>query len=272
MMKLKITKMHALGNSYIIIEDLDSELNSVYSDLAIKLSDKNFGIGSDGLLVINKGKDTRFRMRIFNPDGSEAEMCGNGIRMIAKYLFDKSLIGEIEEIEVGPNAKKVKVFIENDLIGVNMGKAEIIEKKEINVKEAKFSGIFANIGNPHFIVFFEDEEKAKRLLREYGGLIEKHEEFPNRTNVEFAFIENKSRISLNVWERGVGITLACGSGACATSFVAYKLGLCSNEVEVKLPGGSLFIRVNEDDTVFMKGPVEYILRGEAYVVGNKRTS
>jgi diaminopimelate epimerase len=263
----QVTKMHALGNIYIIIEDLDSKLENLYRKIAMILSDKNFGIGSDGMLVLNKGKLAKYKMRIFNPDGSEAEMCGNGIRMFAKYLLDKNYAGNEAEIEVG--SRVVKTFVEGNMVSVNMGKVEIIGEAEIEVGLTKFKGIKASIGNPHFIIFSNEKDKLKQYALNYGYLIENHKEFPNRTNVEFAYVEDKRKIKLYVWERGAGMTLACGSGACATAFVANYYGYVAKEVEVELPGGTLFINIT-DEGVIMKGPVAYILRGEAYldVVGD----
>jgi diaminopimelate epimerase len=266
-MKIQVTKMHALGNSYIIIEDLDSKLEDYYREIAVILSDKNFGIGSDGILVLNKGKLAKYKMRIFNPDGSEAEMCGNGIRMFAKYLLDKDYAGSEAEIEVG--SRIVKTFVEGNMVSVNMGKVEIIGEAEIEIGTKKFKGVKASIGNPHFIIFSNEKDKLKQYTLDYGFFIENHKEFPNRTNVEFAYIEDMKKIKLYVWERGAGMTLACGSGACATAFVANYYGYTDKEVEVKLPGGSLFIKIT-DEGVIMKGPVTYVLKGEAYldVVGD----
>lgn len=272
-MKIPVVKMTALGNNYVIIEDLESKFANYYRELALRLSDKNFGIGSDGLLVITKG-DKTYRMRIFNPDGSEAEMCGNGIRMVARLLFDEGKIDKRAEIEVGyeGNSRIVEVFIVGDSVGVSMGKASIEGDLEIRVKDKIFLGTKVSLGNPHFVIFFDEEIKALQVLKDYAPLIEKHEAFPNRTNVDLAHVKHEKLIFLHVWERGAGATMACGSGACATALVANKLGLVNEEVEVKLPGGKLYIRINRDDTLFMKGPVQYVLKGEAYVVGIKGSS
>ncbi len=254
--------MHALGNSYIIIDDLESTLEEKYFELSVLLSDKNFGIGSDGILVLNKGKMAKYKMRIFNPDGSESEMCGNGIRMFAKYLFDKGLIDKEAEIEVGNRV--VRTIIEDSMVSVNMGKVEILGEAEIEVGSKKFKGVKASIGNPHFIIFTEEKNRLKEYVLDYGMFIENHKEFPNRTNVEFAYVENKEKIKLYVWERGAGMTYACGSGACSTAYVANHYGFVDKKVEVKLPGGSLFIEL-KDEGVIMKGPVTYVLRGEVYI-------
>jgi len=261
-MNLPITKMHALGNSYIIIEDLESKLEDRYFELAVLLSDKSFGIGSDGILILNKGSMCKYKMRIFNPDGSEAEMCGNGIRMFAKYLYDKGLVGKEAEIEVGNRV--VRILVEDSMVSVNIGKVEILGEAEIEVGSKKFKGVKATIGNPHFIIFTIEKDKLKQYTLDYGMFIENHKEFPNRTNVEFAYVENREKIRLYVWERGAGMTYACGSGACATAYVANHYGFVDKKVEVKLPGGSLFIEIN-DEGVIMKGPVTYVLRGEVYI-------
>ncbi len=260
-MILPITKMHGIGNSYVIIDDMDRKLEPMYPDIAKAISDKSFGVGSDGILVLNKGMRVRFCMRIFNPDGSEAEMCGNGIRMFALYLFDRKLIGREAEIEVG-KGKIVRSRINSDkTITVDMGKGELLQRIAISVDGKTFTGLHVSVGNPHFVVFTGSEEEALKNVRNYGSIIERHKMFPNRTNVEFAYVKNKSSISIRVWERGAGPTLACGSGASATAFAAFKEKKTDNRVNVALPGGALTIEVADDDSILMTGPAEYIFSG-----------
>ncbi len=257
-------KMEGLGNSYILIEDLEKKLKKSYSRMAFILSNKNYGIGSDGLLVINQGCLAPFSMRIFNPDGSEAEMCGNGLRMVSRYLWDKKLWRKKEvEIEVlggkvfaKLNLKGRKVFS----VRVAVGKGEFLEAdKEIDVG-MKFRGSYVKIGNPHFIIFGKSTEE---IAKKYGPLLENHKEFlPERVNVEFAEPRGKNSFLVKVWERGAGWTLACGSGACAVAFAAKKLFRGKRDFKIILPGGILFVSVLEDDTIFLEGPADYICRGK----------
>ncbi len=259
-MIIPITKMHGIGNVYVIIEDVDRKLEPMYPDIAKAISDKSFGVGSDGILVLNKGAQARFRMRIFNPDGSEAEMCGNGIRIFARYLFDKNLIGRDAEIEVGKRILRPR--INDDMsVTVGIGKGQLLERVAVAVSNKTFCGLSVSVGNPHLVIFSDSEEEAAQDAKNYGVQIENHKMFPNRTNVEFAYIKNRDFISVHVWERGAGLTLACGSGASATAFAAFKEKKTNNKVSVKLPGGRLSIEVTADDNIVMSGPAEYIFSG-----------
>ena len=264
-MNIKITKMQGIGNSYVLIEDLDRKLESKYSNIAKTISDKSFGVGSDGILVVNKGKLAKYWMRVFNPDGSEAEMCGNGIRMFARYLYDKKMIGKEAEIEVGGSkgGKIVKPRINpDDSVTVDMGKGKIMKKSTLEISGMKFLGTQTSVGNPHFVVFVDDEKMARENAKKYGSSIENHAAFkPARINVEFAAVKNERNLMVHVWERGAGLTLACGTGACATTFTAFKENMIKNKVDVKLPGGNLTIEIKDDDTILMSGPAEYIFSG-----------
>ena len=257
---MQITKMHGIGNSYIVIEDLQGKMKSKYSSLAKKLSDKSFGVGSDGILIVAKGKKAKYWMRIFNPDGSEAEMCGNGIRIFTRYLFDKKMIGKESIIEVGGSkgGKIVKTKISRNIVTVDMGKCEIRGTKTIEIGGKKFDGITVSIGNPHFVIFSKNSEEAEQNAKKYGSAIENHTSFPNRTNVEFVAPKGKEESNVYVWERGAGPTLACGTGACASAFAAYKDNRTEQKVKVKLPGGTLNIEIKDDNRVIMSGPAEYI--------------
>ena len=257
---MQITKMHGIGNSYIVIEDLKGSLKSRYSTLAKKLSDKSFGVGSDGILVVSKGKLAKYWMRVFNPDGSEAEMCGNGIRIFTRYLFDKKMIGKEATIEVGGSrgGKIVKTKIIGNIVTVDMGKCEIIGTKTIEAGGKKFDGISVSVGNPHFVIFSKNSEEAKENSQKYGSSIENHTSFRNRTNVEFVSPKGKEELNVYVWERGAGATLACGTGACASAFAAYKDNRVGKKVKVKLLGGILNIEIKDDNRIMMSGPAEYI--------------
>ncbi|MBI2076284.1 MAG: diaminopimelate epimerase [Candidatus Aenigmarchaeota archaeon] len=264
-MDIQITKMHGIGNSYVIIEDIDRALEPKYTALAKLISDKNFGIGSDGILVVNKGRLAKYWMRVFNPDGSEAEKSGNGIRMFARYLYDKKLISNESDIEVGGRhgGQIVRPRITSDKsVTVNMGKGEILEKEIIVVEEMEFNGIRVSVGNPHFVIFAKNEKEADAYAKKYGSAIENHGAFsPARTNVEFVSVPDKRKIFVSVWERGAGLTLSSGTGSCAAAFAAFKENRIENKVTVKLAGGDLMIEIRNDDSVLMTGPAEYIFSG-----------
>lgn len=265
---MKITKMHGLGNSQILVKDLEGNLekkeNLSYNEIARALCDQNYGIGSDQMLIINSSKKADFQMRVFNRDGGEAEMCGNGIRCVAKYLHDRELVGEKISIETLAGIKELRITSENgaESIDVNMGIGKIIEEEK---KVNGFEGTFVSVGNPHFVIF--TDEASEDLARKKGPSLEKASEFqPKRTNVEFAKIVSENCLEVYVWERGAGLTLACGTGACATAFASKSLGHTDSEVEVKLLGGSLEVTIDENSEIRMKGPAEYILEGKVFDV------
>lgn len=266
MIRMHITKMHGLGNSQILVEDPESDLENKtglsYNEIARGLCDPNFGIGSDQMLIIKPSSVSDFKMRVFNKDGGEAEMCGNGIRCVGKYLFDKGLVDRRPSIETKAGQKKLKIISENgeDVIEVEMGKGEILKE---NMKVEGFEGSLISVGNPHFVIF--TDEASEELAKSRGAELEKAEEFqPERANIEFAKKTSKNEIEVYVWERGAGFTLACGTGACATAFDAKNRGLGGSKVNIKLPGGKLKIKVNDKNQIKMKGPVEYILDGEVF--------
>jgi len=231
--ELSVTKMNGCGNTYGIIEDLDGKLEDQlvgYSRLAKAVSDKVYGVWSDGILVVQNGEKTKYRMRVFNPDGSEAEMCGNGIRMFARYLYDKKMTKEKEfpvetydgSIVVVPRLNLRKGKFES--VTVDMGKGQISERnKPIDVLGANFLGHCISVGNPHYVTFHE--EASEQMAKKYGPSIENHPDFqPERTNVEFAKIVFPNWIDLFVWERGAGFTQACGTGASVDLYREYSQG------------------------------------------------
>ena len=269
--KIFVTKMEGCGNSYGIIEDLDRRLSKKidYSILVKTVSHPIYGLNTDGILVLNRGKRTRYRMRIFNPDGSEAEMCGNGIRLMSRYLYEQGFVKKkkflIEthqgEIIVTPELKIKKGKVSS--VEVKIGEGKILGRKTLKFKGKKISGTKISVGNPHFVIF--TNESSEKLCRHYGPLIENHREFfPQRTNVEFAKIVSENEIKLWVWERGAGFTLACGTGACATAFSAYKQGKIENQIKVYLPGGILVIRIKNNE-IFLEGPAEYCCQAELFL-------
>jgi diaminopimelate epimerase len=256
--------MHGLGNSYVLFSDLDGKIGEEfgYSRLAKAISNKNYGIGSDGILVAQKEENLHV-MRIFNPDGSEAEMCGNGVRMFSRFLYDEGRAKREIMVKTLAGTIETKINLEDDefvSVTSNMGKGRILGSEKIEINDLFFEGTKVSVGNPHFVIF--KDSASEEMAKKYGPIIEYHEVFqPNRTNIEFARIVNEALIDLHVWERGAGYTLACGTGASATAFAAERRGLVNRNLKVRLPGGDLEMFVREDDAVFMTGPAQYIFNG-----------
>lgn len=278
MATINFTKMHGLGNDFIIIDF--EEYNKVdisKSDLAQRLCDRNFGIGADGLIIVNpKPKNADIGWFFYNSDGSIAQMCGNGMRCFAKYVYNKKFVTKTKfsvETEAG---NIIPEIIDQETIRVNMSQPILVPAKipvkttdnlnfDIKADDRFFKANAISMGNPHCIIF--TEEDTKKLAIKYGPFIETHELFPEKTNVEFAKVISRKKIVLDVWERGCSITLACGTGACATVVAAILNGLCDNEVKVALPGGNLLIEwfgtaQNPQKDVFMSGDAKYVFTGE----------
>lgn len=261
---MQITKMHGIGNSQILVADLEGELEAKvglsYNEIAQALCNPNFGIGSDQMLIITSSDTADFKMRVFNRDGGEAEMCGNGIRCVAKYLYDKDMVTEILSVETKAGIKKLRIDNEDEKmkIEVDMGKGKLVEEdKEVN----KFVGQLVTVGNPHFVIFTEDA--SEDLAGKEGPGLENAREFqPEKANIEFVNPISSNKLETYVWERGSGLTLACGTGACAVAFAGQKKGLAGREVVVKLMGGELTVTIKDENQIVMKGPAEYILEGE----------
>ena len=256
---------------------MDNEKINNLEEISKKFSDRHFGIGADGIILIQNSDIADFKMRIFNSDGSEAEMCGNGIRCVGKYVYDNGLTHkENITIETLAGVKKLKLFCEDGIcneIEVNMGEPkfknkdlpnieneEITKDLKIKVDDKDFRFTVISMGNPHAITFVESIEEIP--LEKYGPIIENHELFPNRTNVEFVEIQDKNHIKMRVWERGAGETFACGTGACACVAAGGVNGYTDSNVEVELPGGKLNIKWNEDNSIYMKGPASKVFDGE----------
>lgn len=266
------TKMQASGNDFVIVNNLDNKINYSYKLLSKFLCDRHFGVGADGVIFLEKGKSTLFKMRIFNSDSSEAEMCGNGIRCLAKYIYENGLI-DLREFKIDTLAgiKNVEIKAGNDVVYkviVDMGKP-IWEFDKIPVyTSSKINGNYIKIedlevypvsfGNPHAVCFVNDIEKIN--IEKYGKYIENYKFFPNRTNVEFVKIENSSKIKIRIWERGVGETLSCGTGTCAAAVVATKFKSTKNELIVETKGGNL--KVSCGDSVKLIGGAEVIFDGK----------
>ena len=275
-MGIKVTKMQGCGNDFVILDYQDfQKMNSEMSDVAKKLCDRNFGIGADGLIIPNlTTEDTDIGWFFYNSDGSTAQMCGNGMRCFAKYVFDKKLV-EKKEFTVKTLAGIITPkIIDNGQIQVNMSKPILETEKipflpnhnlnyKICVKNRIFEGNAISMGNPHFVIFVEENDNLLSLAKEYGPEIELGAEFPEKTNVEFIKIKSQKKIELCVWERGCGITLACGTGACASVVAGVLNGYLENSVDVKLLGGNVNVTWNgspnmPEGDVFLTGPAEYV--------------
>ena len=278
-MEIKVTKMHGCGNDFVLVDyDEYKKLSIGMSELASKICDRHFGIGADGLIIPNiNTEETDIGWFFYNSDGSTAQMCGNGMRCFAKYVYDRKLINK-KSFTVQTAAGIIVPEIRDDEIRVKMSKPILESSKipflpnnnlnyKISVKNRIFEGNAISMGNPHFVIFIKDDEDLMRLAKEYGPEIEIAAEFPEKTNVEFVRIKSYKKIELCVWERGCGITLACGTGACASVVAGILNGLIENNVTVKLPGGSVNIewngsKENTDENVFLSGPAEYIFEAE----------
>lgn len=276
--KVKFTKMNGLGNDFIILDYEEYEKTKLSPDmLAVKLCNRYFGIGADGLIIVNKGtKDADISWIFYNSDGSIAEMCGNGMRCFARYAYDKKLIDKKEfTVETKAGIKIPRIVSENE-VRVNMG-TPILETKKIPINSntnlnvyktndgREFNIYAVSMGNPHAVIFVKDSSKEFAL--KYGSTIETDKLFPEKTNVEFVEIISRKEVILNVWERGCGITLACGTGACATTVAGILQGYLDNDVKVNLPGGVLKIewqgsKENLNENVFMTGKADYSFVGE----------
>ncbi|MBR6127406.1 diaminopimelate epimerase [bacterium] len=277
---MKVTKMQGCGNDFVILERSEFEkLNMNMSDAAKKLCDRNFGIGADGLIIPNKNADNAdIGWFFYNSDGTTAQMCGNGIRCFAKYAYDRGLVDK-KEFTVNTLAGIIKPrLMEDGTVRVNMSKPILDSEKipfipvdnmnyKMSVKNRIFEGNAVSMGNPHFVIYVDGEEDTMELAKEYGPIIETSFEFPEKTNVEFVKIKSYKKVELSVWERGCGITLACGTGACATVVAGVLNGKIENSVNVQLPGGIVHIDWigSKEDTnhdVFMTGPANYVFEAE----------
>ncbi|MCX4316353.1 MAG: diaminopimelate epimerase [Lachnospiraceae bacterium] len=275
---MRFTKMHGCGNDYIYV-DAAKEMIEHPSDLAIRLSDRHFGIGSDGLILICPSGQADFRMRMYNADGSEAEMCGNGIRCVAKYVYDKGLTDKTSiSIETGAGVKQLTLHPgANGLIQtvtVDMGTpildpAQIpvcldhVINQPIQVAGREYRITCVSMGNPHAVVFLEDTDLASFPIEQIGPQFECHPCFPKRTNTEFIQLISRNEIRMRVWERGSGETLACGTGTCASVMAGILNQKTDDRVLVHLLGGDLEIFYDrESGHIQMTGPATTVFEGE----------
>ena len=260
---MHFTKMHGLGNDYLYVY---GEVPHDIARLSQRLSDRHFGAGSDGMIYISPSRVADFRMRIFNADGSEAMMCGNGIRCVGKYVYDKGYTDETHlTVETLSGIRTLDLDVRAGSVrsaAVDMGKAVVKEDRCLSVGDKTVEGMPVSVGNPHFVVFVEKIGEARPEV--LGPLIEKHEAFPEGVNVEFVEVTGGDRLRMRVWERGSGITMACGTGACASAAAAVRKGFCreSLPIQVELDGGILEITVAPDGSVRMAGPAESVYEGE----------
>ncbi len=274
---INFTKMQGLGNDFVILDYKEYEKSQKKpEELALKLCDRHFGIGADGLIIVNPNtKNTDIGWIFYNSDGSIAQMCGNGIRCFAKYVYNKGYVKKKEfsvETKAGIIIPKI---MEDGRVRVNMSKPVLEPAKipvnvknnlnfDIKVSGRTFKANAVSMGNPHCIII--TDENTKELALKYGKEIEINPLFPEKTNVEFIKIISRSEIDLDVWERGCAITLACGTGACASVTAAILNGLCDNQVKVNLPGGELLIEwngtiKNTNHDIFMIGSADFLFYG-----------
>ena len=275
---IKFTKMQGLGNDYVYIDAIHQNIKQESCSLAQFVSNRNFGVGSDGLILICKSEVADFKMRMFNSDGSEAEMCGNGIRCVGKFVYDKGLTNKTEvSIETLAGIKVLQLNLKDgkvETVRVDMGEP-ILEPDKIPVistekpvtnliataENKDFTFTCVSMGNPHAITIVKDFQKFD--VNKYGKVLEIDKQFPKRINVEFAQIVDEENVKMRVWERGAGETLACGTGACATVVACYLNGYTKRNVNIELLGGKLFIEWNkENNHVYMTGPAVTVFEGE----------
>lgn len=277
---MEFTKMEGCGNDYIYVNGFTNKIDNP-NKLSEFISNRHFGIGSDGLIIINPSDKADFRMNMYNADGSEGKMCGNGIRCVAKYVYDNKMTDKtVITVETLSGIKTLVLNIENDTVQtvrVDMG-APITEAKEIPVisdkktvideavliddKEYKITCV--SMGNPHAVIFVDDTDHLD--IEHIGPQFENHPMFPDKINTEFIQIIDRNTIKMRVWERGSGETMACGTGACASVVACVLNGLTDRRVTVKLLGGDLFIEYNEEkNTVYMTGPARVSFTGNIEV-------
>lgn len=280
---MKFTKMHGCGNDYVYVNGFTEKVSDK-PKAVVALSDRHFGIGSDGVIFINPSQQADFEMEMYNADGTRAEMCGNGIRCVGKYVYDHGMTDKTSiTVESFGKVKYLDLTVENGKVikvKVNMGKPELTAKdvpvvsvheqvidEEIIVKEKSYRMTCVSMGNPHAVVFMDDVEHL--AIEEIGPYFENHERFPNRTNTEFVQVIDDSHVKMRVWERGTGETLACGTGCCATAVACVLNRLTGAHVTVQVLGGEIEIYWDQkENLVYMTGPAVTVFEGEteeAYV-------
>ncbi len=284
---LEFTKMQGIGNDYVYIDCTKKELENPEKISQI-VSDRHFGIGSDGLILILNSKIADFKMEIYNADGSQAEMCGNGIRCVAKFVYDKGLtdktkikietLAGIKELELNVEngkvktvkvdmgepileAEKIPVYIDEKMKAEGITPTSVIKNLKLEAYNQNFIFTCVSMGNPHAITFIDDVEKFD--VKKFGSVFEVAKAFPKKSNIEFVEIIDKENINMRVWERGSGETMACGTGSCASVVACILNNKTSNKVKVHLLGGELYIEWNkENNHIYMTGPAEIVFEGK----------
>lgn len=280
MNQLRFTKMHGIGNDFILIDGVSEPLPPAdFAKLSKQLNDRKMWIGGDGLILVSKGEADHLKMRMFNPDGSEAEMCGNGIRCVAKLARTRKLSDANPiPIETGAGLLQLETLDSGacgtiDAVRVDMGLAGILRTNipmtgapdeqatnfELSFADQTVRATAVSMGNPHCVIFVENAEQVP--IEKWGPIIETHALFPNRTNVHFVQVNSATELTMRTWERGAGVTLACGTGACGVLVAAFLNGKAERKAKVHLPGGDLEIEYCENGRVFMTGPAETVFEG-----------
>ncbi|MGQ9914951.1 MAG: diaminopimelate epimerase [Thermogutta sp.] len=276
---MRFVKMQGAGNDYVYVDCFRETLPQPATELAPRIADRHFGVGGDGLILITPSEIADARMRMFNADGSEAEMCGNGVRCVAKYVYESGISRNNPlRIETGRGVLALDLVLEDDRVQkvrVNMGDP-ILHPREIptnlglgrdrvteyplEVDGTNLPVTCVSMGNPHCVIFVE--ELLDALVHGLGAKIERHPAFPRRVNVEFVRVESSKAVQARVWERGSGETLACGTGACAVCVAGVLTGRTDRQVSVRLPGGVLEVEWSEEGSVFLTGPAVEVFRGD----------
>jgi len=272
---MKFTKYHALGNDYLVLDPKDYDQPLALTAGQIRtICDRHYGIGSDGVLFgpLSSAK-APFSLRVFNPDGSEAEKSGNGLRIFCRYLWDRKLVSDsLFSVETKGGVVQAQILNNGKLVRVDMGMASFrsedipvagppreVLREQISVGDRTFQFCGATIGNPHCVILLD--EVSPTLAKQYGPLLEVHPLFPNRTNVQFVKVLDRKNIRIEIWERGAGYTLASGSSSCASAAIACKLGLCDADITVHMPGGKIEVSMDAAFRIVMTGPVTRVAKG-----------
>ncbi|MHC4438825.1 MAG: diaminopimelate epimerase [Planctomycetota bacterium] len=275
-MEVHFRKYHGLGNDYLVIDPNVYDLDLTPESIRL-ICNRNYGIGADGILYGPMKSGDNFLVKIFNPDGSEAEKSGNGLRIFAKYLFENKYVDK-KNFDIETSGGIVKAYIEDDeasLIKINMGRMNFISTKipvrgaerevvdeELQINGIKYKLTCLSIGNPHCVIPMDDV--TEQMAKELGPKIENHDMFPNRINMQLLKVIDRTNIEIRIWERGAGYTLASGSSSCAAAGAAYKLGMVDNKINVTMPGGTLFVDICGNNEVFLTGEVEGVFEGRFY--------
>lgn len=274
---IEFTKMQGCGNDYIYINGFKEKIDNI-SELAINMSERHFGVGADGLVMILPAQNADFTMRMFNNDGSEAEMCGNAIRCVGKYVYDKKMTNKTTiSINTLAGIKILQLHIKDevvDTVTVDMGEPTLeasaipvindtspVIGKEVNVLGKDFILTCVATGNPHAVTFVDNVMAFE--VEKYGKELEVHEIFPRKANIEFVQVQSSKRVKMRVWERGTGETLACGTGSCASVVACVLNGFTNNEITVSLLGGELLVKWDKQTNhIFMTGPARFSFEGQ----------